>query len=330
MKKHSNSGQLPLFPEDQIPIKNDEKNKRINWSFSKRSTLEQCSRKYYYEYYGASKRNAKQEENKSELFLLKYLQNRYERTGAILHLVISHYLKKAQQGEVITLNRLEDWARILFNKDLEISTNYNEPTPPEGQYPPVILQELYYKIPDALKLCNEALDNVIQAFRNFYTSSRYANFREISQKPESLVEHPFKIKKRFFRIDGRIDFSYKDADKLVIIDWKSGSFDGGGEDSLQLSTYALWGVEHYSCLPEDIQVIKAFLRENELVEYSVDKKLLTIAEARISQDAERMVSLEKFGEEALVDAFTPCSQYAICKLCAYRRLCPEGRKVIYA
>lgn len=328
--KRSNTGQLSLFPEKSKPMGTDEKTKRIVWSFSRRSTLEQCARRYYYEYYGASKKTAKNEENKNELHFLKHLQNRYERTGAILHLVVSHYLRKSQEGEILTFDRLGGWAKKLFDKDIETSIGYSKTTPPEGQYPPVILQELYYNIPDALALCHEAFDNVMQALRIFYTSSIYARFRDQGRETNSLIEYPFKIKKRSFRIDGRIDLAYRDNEKLVIIDWKSGSIDGGGEDSLQLSTYALWGVEYYSCSPKDIQVIKAFLRENEIVEFPVDDRLLNIAQARITQDVERMANLEKYGEEAVADAFSPCGQVGVCKLCAYQRLCPEGRSVIYA
>ncbi|CAG0993741.1 hypothetical protein ANAEL_02455 [Anaerolineales bacterium] len=328
--KHSTSGQLSLFPEEQKPIRTNEKAKRVAWSFSRRSTLEQCARRYYYEYYGSSKKTAKNEENKNELYFLKHLQNRYERTGAILHLVISHYLRKMQQGETLSSNRLEGWVKKLFEKDLEISIGYSKTTPPDGQYPPVILQELYYDIPNALVLCHEAFDNIIQALHNFYSSSIYARFRELGGKSNSLVEYSFKISKRSFRIDGRIDLSYRDDKKLVIVDWKSGSKDGGGEDSLQLSTYALWGVEYYPCSSKDIEVMKAFLRENEVVKFSVDERLLNVAQARISQDVERMTSLGKYGEDAIADAFSPCGQVAVCRLCAYRRLCPEGRNVIYA
>ena len=327
--KHD-SGQLSLFQEEPKQNNNHEKAKSRSWSFSRRSTLEQCARRYYYEYYGGSKRTAKNEGNKDKLHFLKQIQNRYERTGSILHLVISHHLKKMQEGENISLERLEGWAKKMFDEDLKISVNYQGITPPEGKYPPVILQELYFDIPNALALCQEAFDNAMNALRSFCFSQNYAHFRNAGGKPGGLVEHPFKIKKPLFRIDGKIDLAYIEDGKIFIVDWKSGGNDGGGGDSLQLCTYALWGVEYYSCMPQDIQVMKAFLREDETVLFDVNSRLLNIAHARIAQDVERMVSLEKYGEEAIADAFSPCGHVAVCKLCAYRSLCPEGRNVNYA
>lgn len=324
------SGQLSLFEEQPKPDDSHEKAKTMPWSFSRRSTFEQCARRYYYEYYGGSKRTAKNEENKDELHFLKQIQNRYERTGSILHLVISHHLKKSQAGENVSLDRLEAWAKKMFDDDLKISANYQGITPPEGKYPPIILQELYFDIPNALALCQDAFDNAMKALRSFYYSQNYAHFRKAGGQSGGLVEHPFKIKKPLFRIDGKIDLAYEENGKIFIVDWKSGGSDGGGEDSLQLCTYALWGLEYYSCLPQDIQVMKAFLREEEIVQFDIDARLLNIAYARIAQDVERMISLEKYGEEAIADAFSPCGHAAICKLCAYRSLCPEGRNVTYA
>ena len=91
------------------------------WSYSRRSTLEQCARKYYYQYYGANQRTAKNDPQKEKLRFLKKLQNRHLRSGEILHFVIRAYLNKLQQGDEWSLDRLLQWARKIYREDLEHS-----------------------------------------------------------------------------------------------------------------------------------------------------------------------------------------------------------------
>ena len=68
---------------------------RLKWSYSKRDVLEQCPRRFYCQYYGANRGKAKDDPAKQELQQLKLAGNRYTRTGAILHLVIAEYFRKA-------------------------------------------------------------------------------------------------------------------------------------------------------------------------------------------------------------------------------------------
>src|SRR5260370_35659974 len=83
----------------------------VEWSYSRRSLLEQCARRYYYAYYGANLRDAPDEPDKIRLHRLKKLQNRYTRAGKIVHLMIATYFRKAQHRDVWTLDRLIKWAR---------------------------------------------------------------------------------------------------------------------------------------------------------------------------------------------------------------------------
>ena len=334
MSSRNTGFQLSLFGEEPKASNPQPKTGGLVWSFSRRSTLEQCARRYYYEYYGSSNKTAKQEEFKSTLHFLKQLQNRYERTGSILHLVISHYFKKAQQGEILSLDRLEGWARKLFDSDLSISVehrNSDNNILPTGKYPPVILQEYYYDLPAAQDMCAETYESMLQALRSFYLASTYSHFREAGRENGSLIEYPLKLKDVLpCRLSGRLDLVYNSNNKVTIVDWKSGASDGGGEDSLQLAAYAIWGIQFFSSAPEHMKIYKAFLRNSDIVTFYVDEHLINNAKARISQDAERMLSLHSYGEAAVSDAFTPCGNVAVCQLCAYRGLCPIGRKIAHA
>jgi hypothetical protein len=325
----SESGiQLSLFEEEHEPESSHENLKNVVWSYSRRSTLEQCARRYYYEYYGSNKKTAKEESNKKELHSLKQLQNRYERTGSILHLVISQYFRKAQNGESWTISRLESWARDIFQKDIVYSeAGHNKDDLPTGPFPPVSLQEFYYTIPNAKDLCQGSLEQMLQSLRSFYSGKEFTYFRDNGVKGNALVEYPFKLKNFPCRIDGKLDLAFQHNNVGTIVDWKSGGNDGGGEDSLQLAAYALWGVDYFSSSPDLIKIFKAHLRDSNVVEFNIDTRFINVARARIIQDAERMADINSYGETAMADAFTPCGHKSVCLLCSFRNACPEGRNI---
>lgn len=295
----------------------------IEWSYSRRSLLEKCLRCYYYEYYGANKRNAKLETNKGELAFLKKLQNRYERTGQILHLLIGQYFKKAQGGSHLSLQSLVSWAENIFEKDIRYSKSYIPGQEPETEkYPPTLLAEFYYHDYDALEKCQQAQSRLVQALSNFISDPIYSHFRMAGSKLSTLVEKPFSITGLIpCRVEGRIDLAFTQEENITIVDWKLGNDDGGGNDSLQLAVYALWATDYYKCKPEILRICKAHLGSNTITDFQCDETLLTAARFRILQDAEGMFYLSSYGQKASVDAFTPCQQPKVCDQCSFRKVC---------
>jgi hypothetical protein len=94
--------------------------------------LEQCTRRYYYEYFGSNKRTAKQEPYKVELHFLKnQIHNRYLLSGSALHTVIRSYFKNAQKGDIWDVNRLENFALKIFQDSWAYSEKH-----PDGKFVP--------------------------------------------------------------------------------------------------------------------------------------------------------------------------------------------------
>jgi hypothetical protein len=288
---------------------------KISWSYSRRSTLERCVRCYYYEYYGANKRMAKREVDKETLRHLKGLQNRHERAGNILHSAIGAYFRKKQEGKDWLSDRFTDWARNIFRKDVVYSQAYPDGNQiSTGEFRPVLLSEFYYRDPRANELCSEVEEKLVNALTTFATYERLDPFRNTLP----------------CRIEGRIDLAYLIEEEVTIIDWKLGVEDGIGDNSLQLATYAVWAIDHYHCVPESLRIYKVHLGSGAIIGFEVNHSLLSAVHARIAQDAERMLMLDRYGQEALVKAFTPCLQPGVCKLCSYRRVCMEAKEVEYA
>lgn len=132
------------------------------WSYSRRSTFERCVRCYYYQYFGANRRTAKQDPDKEILHLLKGISTRNERAGYILHLVIGTYLKKCQEGDTWNNNHLVKWAYDMFNRDIQYSqSDPNGDATLTGRFPPVLLHEFYYHYQNALDQCMETKERLI-------------------------------------------------------------------------------------------------------------------------------------------------------------------------
>lgn len=336
--------QLPLFfdsaspnqPTDEGDVIDErpgvEKIAHITWSYSRRSTMEKCLRNYYYEYFGASKRTAKQELNKSEIWRLKQLKNRHERTGDIFHLIISSYLRKARDGIQWDSDHLVSWARDIFKKDIAFSQTINAKWEvPKEKYPPVVLSEFYYRDPGAIEKCSSSEHRLITAIKSFMTNPIYYDFRQKGAQNGSIIEGYFKLHTVTpCKIDGRLDLAYKDDSTTRVVDWKLGNDDGVGDDSLQLAAYGLWAVETMKAPPESIRICKVHFGSEAIVNFACNSQVLSTARARIMQDAERMAFLEYYGKNARKEAFTPCVQESICRQCAYLGICDEGKEVVHA
>lgn len=320
------AAQLELFdppPTEASEIALEKKPVLMDWSYSRRDMLEQCPRRYYYQYYGSHSRFAKTEPQKPVLQFLKKLSNRYLRTGEIAHLVIRTYLKRLRQGDVWPLERVLSWAKDIYRRDLTYSEQYQPGDPPsDEQYPPALLLEFYSGIENAEQLWAESESRLVTALTNFVESPRFAHFHTGGCHAGALVEKRITVKTPHFSLKGQIDLAYPDHDRVVIVDWKIGS-SGGGNDSLQLLSYALAAMQEFHCQLEQIDLCLVHLVDNEVVPFVIGEKEGARARARILQDMERMQALDGYGRDAVSQAFTPCGQPRICALCPFQKICPK-------
>lgn len=325
--------QLEMFAPDETPspmVPLRDRLTTIIWSHSRRSTLEQCARRYYYTYYGANRRTAKIVANKDDLHFLKGVSTRHERAGSILHLAIGWYLREVQRGAEPGLERLTGWAHRLFDADRAFSRAHPDGAlaDPAVRYPPVLLREFHYRDPRAEDLCEETEERMMAALTTFALDGSFAEFRRAAADSEATIETSMRLAGQLpCRVEGRVDFAFRDEQGVTVVDWKMGSSDGSGDDSLQLAVYALWALEQFACDPDNLRVCKAQLGSREVVDFRADVSVLKAARALIVQDAERMATLHDYGQRGVVEAFSPCLKAAICNGCRFQRACPEGSQV---
>lgn len=301
---------------------------KLKWSHSKRGILEQCPRKFYYQYYGANRSKAKDDPAKPQLQQLKTASNRFTRTGAILHLAIADYLRKAQQSTPWERQHWLDWARSVFERDIVRSRQgLEETTPSYRRYPAQFLVEFLCEA-EAGKLCREALLQMMASLEAFLDAPAFAPMRELGMQKGVYIEQHFHTLLGFpFGVEGQVDFAHQSKTGAVtVLDWKSGDDLSDGDDSLQLAVYALWAKEAFSCEAGDITLYKAFLSDKALVEFPLSEQVLKLARLKIIQDAERFVKMHEYGCAGVAEAFTPCAQEAVCRGCSFATLCPEGKE----
>ena len=298
----------------------------IEWSYSKRDLLSKCNRRYYYQYYGFSKKVALEEPAKKAIQSVKNLDNIPLHMGNILHLIIQKYFKKAQGGEVWSLDRLLSWAGKISREDLAYNRQYNQNHPPAEIDPyKKLLLEFYYRLKNAEESYAESYAKLTNGLTNFYNSEIYEDFRNNGVSPEASVEKKFSLDRWQYKVRGKIDLTYKKGTKIIIVDWKLGN-SGGGDESLQLLSYATSASNEQNLSPENIQICMAHLNANGSTMFPVTSETLFNAEARIAQDVETMTYLDRYGRVAAVDAFSRCDQLKICASCQYQTIC-HGRVI---
>ncbi len=327
------SDQLLLLPAEELgrePL--EERLLDIDWSYSRRITIERCPRQYFYEYFGV-KSGSETDQLVLDVRRLKALSNRYLRAGELAHWAISRFFRQSQRGIIIPPERLAVSAVSRFRGDVEYSKTVVGGRPSTGfdqAIPPVLLREFLYDPPSATGLCAEAEERLRQALITFATASAFGEMRREGARQGAVVEQPFWLKRLGCRVQGKIDLAYRAYGCVAVVDWKLGDTEAGGSDSLQLALYGLWATGHFECSLSDVSIRKAYLGSGEVVELRLDERVLKAAELRIIQDAMRMETVRPYGEAGKWEAFSPHASPGICALCPYPEICPEGREVASA
>lgn len=320
----SESRQLPLFDEDEVPglAGSDNGLEDMTWSYSRRASFETCLRRYYFEYFGANMRTALDERQKEKLHFLNGLKSRHLRAGDIIHTVIRTYFRKAQAGEIWDVDRLIRWAASIFQKDREFSRTYSSRVEnARDKYPPQLLVEYYYQVPDVEDLCDQTEEQISASLFAFGTDDCFREFIQYGSLENAVVERSITVEGLPCRVTGKIDLAYEQHDFVTVVDWKTGCEDGVGDNSLQLAVYGLWALQYFQCTPPRLIVSKAFLGSGDVVAINPSQQLLEEAKTRILQDIERMAAMNEYALKAIREAFTLCLHANICSTCSFQGIC---------
>lgn len=288
----------------------------VEWSFSRRQVLFQCPRKYYYQYFGSSRRSADAEPQKALLRELRKLSNFNLLAGEVLDLAVRNYLHRAASGDVWGLGRLERYALDIFDADIQYNRVQHSTSLEES--PHRRLLEYYLAFSDVAEREELAKTKLLVALKNFL-SPEFEFYRHNGGKKDAVIQENVSVTIDDCPARGRLDLAFHSHGEYHIVDWKIGA-DAGSEEYLQVGFYGLWASRRLvSTTP--IHLGMAYLGDNRLKRYRLEDVDPRIIKARITQDLLVMRDLEHFGKSANYKAFTPCLQPKICRMCAFQTVC---------
>lgn len=294
---------------------------KISWSYSKMQAFRDCPRRFYFQYYGSKKRNAKSEILKDQLIALSRLSNKAMVQGAFIHQLISIYLKKAKAGDVWDLQRLKGFSAkivqetISYNEQLQTNKNI-----PAGPFPKPILKEMYYQQVNAGQLKGEMSENINTCLDAFLTNEKFAHLRTGGSGGDSRIEGngSFDLNDQI-EVDGKIDLAFLNTERLLIADWKTGKKEMQ-DTSLQLLVYVLWARQFTEWKFSSVEIQKAYLQSGELEHLEFSELHIERAKARIKQDVELLREMDEFGKEAVKEAFA-MHVGNNCRNCPFEEIC---------
>lgn len=299
----------------------------FSWSFSRHKALANCARKYGYDYYfshnGWLSYNV--EPFHQQVYRLKKLQSMPILFGQIVHHLIEQtILDYVQTRKLPTVAELVNRARGQLNAAFIDSTRHRElwAQKPNKYY---MMQEIYY---------NGKLDSLVVAdykermqtiFENFIGSE---TFQHITASKGALrIGEPEQF--RTMKIDDIqvfvvMDFHYfdEDANKWVIIDWKTGG--ASDDDRQQLALYAYYVQQKYNVPLENIEVYNEYLKTGHrkkymLTQFDIENIMHTFKRS--------VLEMKKYQADILTNEpvdfedFEQTSEKWQCLNCNYKEMC---------
>lgn len=294
---------------------------RRTHSYSKRSTLDTCLRKYFYQYYASDKRCEFDEDRRALVRVLKGMSGSALVAGDIVHRMLALRFRKGREyskGWVIE-TALRDFDRAVeFARD------------PRGQshrlseaYPPIEFVEFSHEDLDGEEEASRTRRKVERAIETYFESEAVRGLRvELARFDNVRAEVALRgLKVDGWAVMGKIDVLALAEGRARVVDWKLGTVERG-MDSLQLYTYGRFAAGEAETGPEHVAVQRVFLGDGVVEEpRSVTPSIARRGHARLQQDIELMEELHEHGRRGDEEIFTPCDREGVCRRCQYRSVC---------
>ena len=297
----------------------------FSWSVSRDSLFKECRRKYYYNYYGSWggwDRN-KADEVTRTLYVLKNLQTIHMWKGSTVHWEIERVLKElVTTGNLTEINKSIERVTELMRKDFR-SSREGAYWQTNGSMKDVIaLFEHEYELEIPNETWKKNYDDAILCLENFYGSEALKRIKELPKENIISIESMTAAALSFTpeTIFVKLDLALESGDKIVILDWKTGT---GKSDELQFKVYTLFAHEEYDLPPDLITAVEVNLMVNENYNHSYGPSELLDAQNYITGSIEGMKSMLRDPDEntAVMTDFPRTDNEKICESCNFKKIC---------
>lgn len=299
----------------------------ISYSFSRMKLLEECKKKYYYQYHAYNTAKMLGEWDKCRnIFRLKTLKHIDCLQGEVFHKKVKEVIKSESPTLVDS-----DKFRRMVNREIKTSyiqskTKYNEWVRNPNQY--TMIFEVYSESDISDKKKKEVESKVNKSSINIINSISY---NELLSKDINILELD---ELKSYYLDGdikvwlKIDALYMDNhNRIKIIDWKtSANTSNIHEDATQLLSYALYVVEssNGAIKIEDIEGVLDYVTVGESYTFTFQLGDLDYMREKILADVLKIKDLlEEAQEKKLIkeDVFIKTCKINVCRKCNFKEIC---------
>jgi CRISPR/Cas system-associated exonuclease Cas4 (RecB family) len=283
----------------------------LGWSISRYDRFSNCKRQYFYDYYAKFDEDIPLE----KIQFLKSLTSKALETGNIVHDIIRDMLKRYQiSAKPINKDKFFKYSHAMTEKYCSSKTFF------EHYYNGEIIStsEIYQKVKNILE--------------NFIHSSRFAWIEKnaVPQSSEWIIEPGGFGETRIsnYKAFCKVDFLFPIADKIHIMDWKTGKPDDK-KHSKQLTGYALWANYHFDKKAADIIPMIVYLyplyneKSVEINDYSIAEFANTVID-ETKDMYEYLKDIEKNKPKDKKE-FSLTNNLFFCKYCNYKEICPGSK-----
>lgn len=288
------------------------RDKILGWSSSRYDLFKLCRRQYFYQYYGLKFTDFITRER---VAALKKLMSGPLFVGQVAHDLIAAVLRRFQNnpGE-IEPEKFYAYAEKII----------------EQQYRNAQFLETYYR-KDPVEPAALSADTR-KVLEDFFGSRWYHWIRETAlENRKSWLVEPGDFGLCF--VNGlkaycKVDFAFPLADKIYVLDWKTGKIDLD-KHKKQLLGYVHYVMEHFKVPASQVKAGLCYVgKERQELEPEFSPAEVEAFKALVKKETEDMYSFCLDVRENVplgIEEFYPCNKPNICRLCNYQEVCAGGR-----
>jgi hypothetical protein len=291
----------------------------FSWSRTRDTVFQECRRRYYYHYYGAwGGWDAGADPIAHGLYVLKQLGTRQMWAGRLVHEAVERSLLALRAGHALSEAALIDDTVRQMRGEWKASRDhvYRESPKRTGLF------EHEYGVPVRDSEWQALRDHVIRCLRNFHRLPLLGEVKRVSTDRWILIEDIGSFPWEGTRVFTAPDFGYwNQADRLQLIDWKTGG--NGGDASLQLGGYALYALEVLGVDLPRVDLLEVNLREGTVTRHPWDEVSLERVREHIRLSVRSMKAYLKDPDGNIAEEadFEKTEDLRICRWCNFRGVC---------
>ena len=296
---------------------------QLSWSASRHRTFSDCSRAYYWSYYGSwGGWNYDADPEARLAYRLKQMINMDMWAGDVVHRIIEQALVRVRDGQpMASAEEMREGARFLLNREwFESKDQAWKESPKKFRN----LLEHYYEWYVSRDRRHVIRERVFQCLQSFANSDLLKQILATPAEDWLMLEDLASFQQFGVKVFAKPDLALRRDGNVVIYDWKTGR--KNSKDKLQMACYALFAMERFGVPADQVRVALCYLKVDEINEATPSIEELEKARSVIGDSLEAMRGLLRNPDvnEGAREDFPVTSKRYRCDRCPYLEMClPE-------